>query len=351
MSDVPGTAGTVRLIAGRYRLLSPLDEDGAGVLWRARDEVLRREVAVREVRAPTSLAAGDVRRLYTHLENAARAAGRVSHRNAVAVHDVVTEDDRPWIVSELVRGLTLADVLDAEGPLPPRRAAHVGAEVLAALRAAHAAGVLHRDVSPSNVLMANDGRVMVTDFGTVTQHDSPEFGAPETVAGRDPGPESDLWSLGALLHAAVEGRSRFGAATGSGASTEPGSPERPAPATADALGSVITGLLHRNPADRLDAAEAEHQLRLASAGGGGGGVRTDDVPAAPAPRTAPDTAAEPDAASPPSATTRPTTGAATGAGAAGPSDESRRATTVLAVGVVLLLLFVVALVWAVAGSA
>ncbi|UYQ61297.1 serine/threonine-protein kinase [Streptomyces peucetius] len=345
MSDVPGTAGTARLIAGRYRLLSPLDEDGGGTLWLSHDEVLRREVAVKQVRAPASLAAGDVRRLYTHLENAARAAGRVSHRNAVAVHDVVTEDGRPWIVSELVRGLTLADVLDAEGPLPPRRAAHVGAEVLAALRAAHAAGVLHRDVNPSKVLMANDGRVMVTDFGTVAEHDSPEFGAPETVAGRDPGPESDLWSLGALLHAAVEGRSRFGAATD--ASTAPGSPERPAPAAADALGSVITGLLHRNPADRLDAAEAEHQLRLVSAGGGG--VRTDGTPAASAPRTAPDTVAEPDSAPPPDTTSRPVAPAATGA--AGPSDASRRATTVLAVGVALLLLCVVALVWAVAGSA
>jgi len=347
MSDVPATPGTVRLIAGRYRLLSPLDEDGGGVLWRARDEVLGREVAVREVRAPATLAAGDVRRLYTHLENAARAAGRVSHRNAVAVHDVVTEDGRPWIVSELVRGLTLADVLDAEGPLPPRRAAHVGAEVLAALRAAHAAGVLHRDVNPSNVLMTNDGRVMVTDFGTVTEHDSPEFGAPETVTGREPGPESDLWSLGALLHAAVEGRSAFGAGSWPDAPPDPGQ-ERSAPA-AEALGSVITGLLHRNPSDRLDAAEAEHRLRLASAGGGGGGVPTDGADVASAPRTPPDTSVEPDTASPPKVAPRPDAPMATGA--VPQSDASRRATTVLVVGVALLLLFVVALVWVVAGGA
>jgi serine/threonine protein kinase len=347
MSDVPATPGTVRLIAGRYRLLSPLDEDGGGVLWRARDEVLGREVAVREVRAPAALAPGNVRRLYAHLENAARAAGRVSHRNAVAVHDVATEDGRPWIVSELVRGLTLADVLDAEGPLPPRRAAHVGAEVLAALRAAHAAGVLHRDVNPSNVLMTNDGRVMVTDFGTVTDRDSPEFGAPETVAGREAGPESDLWSLGALLHAAVEGRSAFGAGSRPDGPSDPG--REPAQA-GEALSSVITGLLHRNPADRLDAAEAEHRLRLASAGGGsGGGVRTDAADVASAPRTPPDTAARPDAVSAPKAA--PRTDAPIATGAAPQSDASRRATTVLVVGVGLLLLFVAALVWLVAGGA
>jgi serine/threonine protein kinase len=347
MSDVPATPGTVRLIAGRYRLLSPLEEDGGGILWRARDEMLGREVAVREVRAPAALAPGEVRGLYAHLENAARAAGRVSHRNAVAVHDVVTDDGRPWIVSELVRGLTLADVLDAEGPLPPRRAAQVGAEVLAALRAAHAAGVLHRDVNPSNVLMTNDGRVLVTDFGTVTDRDSPEFGAPETVAGREPGPESDLWSLGALLHAAVEGRSAFGAGSWSGASPDAG--EEGAAPGGEALGSVITGLLHRNPADRLDAAEAEHLLRLASAGGGGSGVRTDAADVASAPRTPTDTASEPDAASPPKAAPRPDLPMATGV--VPQSDASRRATTVLVVGVALLLVFVVALVWLVAGGA
>lgn len=335
MSEVPGAPGTVRLIAGRYRLLSPLGEDDTGILWLARDDVLGREVAVREVRAPASLTTGDVRRLYEHLEDAARAAGRVSHRNVVAVHDAATEDGRPWIVMELVRGLTLADVLAAEGPLTPRRAAHVGAEVLAALRAAHAAGVLHRDVKPANVLIANDGRVMVTDFGTVTARDSPEFGAPETVAGRAPGPESDLWSLGALLYAAVEGHSAFGA--------EPGAdPQEPsAPGRSDVLGPVITGLLHRNPADRLDAAEAEHRLRLVSAGGGG--VRTDTPATASAPRTTPDPAGEPEPA--------PGAAAAVTTTTAPQPDDSRRATTVLAVGVALLLLCVVALVWAVAGSA
>lgn len=136
-----------------------------GVVWRARDEVLNREVAVKEVRAPVSLGTADEQRLYARLEREAWAAGRISHRNVVTVYDVATEDGRPWIVMELVRGLALSDVLDAEGPLAPQRAAHIGAEILAALRAAHEAGVLHRDVKPGNVLIGNDGRVVLSDFG------------------------------------------------------------------------------------------------------------------------------------------------------------------------------------------
>ena len=209
------------LIAGRYRLLSPLGEGGMGTVWRARDEVLHREVAVKEVRAPAGLATSEVERLYARLEREAWAAARVANRNVVTVYDVATEDGRPWIVMELVRGISLADLLDAEGPLGPQRAAHIGAEVLAALRAAHEAGVLHRDVKPGNVLLSNDGRVVLTDFGIATVEGSsaltmtgevigsPEFLAPERALGRTPGPESDLWSLGVLLYAAVEGNSPF----------------------------------------------------------------------------------------------------------------------------------------------
>lgn len=218
MSEDPGTE---RVIAGRYRLLSPLGEGGMGTVWRARDEVLQREVAVKEVRAPGGLASDDVERMYARLEREAWAAARVANRNVVTVYDVATEDGRPWIVMELVRGMSLADLLDAEGPLTPQRTAHIGAEVLAALRAAHDAGVLHRDVKPANVLMSNDGRVVLTDFGiamvegssalTMTGEviGSPEFLAPERALGRTPGPESDLWALGVLLYAAVEGHSPF----------------------------------------------------------------------------------------------------------------------------------------------
>lgn len=211
--------GHERVIAGRYRLLAPLGEGGMGTVWRARDEVLHREVAVKEVRAPSGLAGDDVQRMYARLEREAWAAARVANHNVVTVYDVATDDGRPWIVMELVRGLSLAEVLDAEGPMAPQRAAHIGAEVLSALRTAHEAGVLHRDVKPANVLISNDGRIVLTDFGiamvegssalTMTGEviGSPEFLAPERALGRTPGPESDLWSLGVLLYAAVEGHS------------------------------------------------------------------------------------------------------------------------------------------------
>lgn len=215
-------AGGNPLIAGRYRLLSRLGEGGMGTVWRARDETLYREVAVKEVRAPAGLQAGDITRMYSRLEREAWAAARIPDRNVVTIHDVVMEDDRPWVVMELIRGRSLADLLRAEGPLTPRHAAHIGGEVLSALRAAHAVGVEHRDVKPANVLLSEDGRVVLSDFGiamvegstalTMTGElvGSPEYLPPERALGRPSGPESDLWSLGVLLYATVEGMSPSG---------------------------------------------------------------------------------------------------------------------------------------------
>lgn len=219
LGDVSGESNSDRVISGRYRLLEPIGRGGMGIVWRARDEVLARDVAVKEVRAPAWMEAAELARMYRRLEREAWAAARVSHRGVVTVYDVATEDGRPWIVMELVRGLSLADVLEAEGTVPPQRAAHIGEQVLAALRSAHEAGVLHRDVKPGNVLIANDGRVVLSDFGiaglegssaiTMTGEvvGSPEFLAPERALGRDAGPESDLWSLGVMLYAVVEGSS------------------------------------------------------------------------------------------------------------------------------------------------
>lgn len=268
-----------RVIAGRYRLLAPLGEGGMGTVWRARDEVLGREVAVKEVRAPAGLPASEVDRLYARLEREAWAAARIPHRNVVTVYDVASEDGRPWIVMEIVRGLSLSDVLDAEGPMAPQRAARIGAEVLAALRAAHDAGVLHRDVKPGNVLIANDGRVVLTDFGiamvegssalTMTGEvvGSPEFLAPERALGRRPGPESDLWSLGVLLYAAVEGSSPFRQDTPLSTLRAVVDEELPPPRNAGPLTPAIEGLLRKDPAARISAADAETQLRLVAAGG------------------------------------------------------------------------------------
>ena len=321
MSEVPGSE---RMIAGRYRLLSPLGEGGMGTVWRARDEVLHREVAVKEVRAPAGLPRSDVERLYARLEREAWAAARVADRNVVTVYDVATEDGRPWIVMELVRGLSLADALDADGPMTPQRAAHIGAEVLAALRAAHDAGVLHRDVKPANVLLANDGRVVLTDFGIATVEGtsaltmtgevigSPEFLAPERALGRTPGPESDLWSLGVLLYAAVEGNSPFRQDTPLSTLRAVVDEELPAPRRAGPLAPVIEGLLRKDPALRLSAAQAERDLRVVAAGGS---------PTAPTARV-PVTPYAPTRPYEPTVTTPPRRLPATPAGPAGPAGPS-----------------------------
>ncbi|WP_431946555.1 serine/threonine-protein kinase [Actinacidiphila sp. bgisy167] len=210
-----------RLVAGRYRLISELGRGGMGVVWLARDELLHREVAIKEVKAPAGLEDSEIERLYARLQQEGIAAARVEHPNVIKVYDVAMAEGSPWIVMELVRGVALADVLDAEGPVDPRRAAGIGGKVLRALRAGHAAGVLHRDVKPGNVLIGNDGRVVLTDFGiaviegtsAITRTGelvgSPEYLAPERALGRRPGPESDLWSLGVLLYVAVEGGSPF----------------------------------------------------------------------------------------------------------------------------------------------
>ncbi|MFG2653079.1 serine/threonine-protein kinase [Streptomyces sp. NPDC048436] len=259
-----------------------------GTVWRARDEVLGREVAVKEVRAPAGLPGADVDRLYARLEREAWAAARIPHRNVVTVYDVASQDGRPWIVMEIVRGLSLSDVLDAEGPMSPQRAAHIGAEVLAALRAAHDAGVLHRDVKPGNVLISNDGRVVLTDFGiamvegssalTMTGEvvGSPEFLAPERALGRRPGPESDLWSLGVLLYAAVEGVSPFRQDTPLSTLRAVVDEELPPPYNAGPLAPVIEGLLRKDPGDRISASDAERDLRLVAAGAA---PRTEAAPA------------------------------------------------------------------------
>ncbi|MFV8183181.1 serine/threonine-protein kinase [Streptomyces sp. AF1B] len=356
MSEEPGSE---RVIAGRYRLLSPLGQGGMGTVWRARDEVLHREVAVKEVRAPAGLPVQDVERMYARLEREAWAAARVANRNVVTVYDVATEDGRPWIVMELVRGISLADLLEAEGPIPPQRAAHIGAEVLAALRAAHAAGVLHRDVKPANVLLANDGRVVLTDFGiamvegssalTMTGEviGSPEFLAPERALGRTPGPESDLWSLGVLLYAAVEGNSPFRQDTPLSTLRAIVDEELPPPLRAGPLAPVIEGLLRKDPAERPAADRAEQDLRIV---GAGGTPRADAVQGAP---YTPTIAAFPGRGTPTSPmpnatppTPYPTAPAQAATTAAVPKRRNRRAAVALVTGVVVLALALAGLTYA-----
>ncbi|WP_243706509.1 serine/threonine-protein kinase, partial [Micromonospora sp. KC721] len=190
-----------------------------GRVWRALDEVLHREVAVKEVLPPNWLSEPEGDELRRRTLREARTAARLRHPNVVRVYDVVPVDGDPWIVMEYVPSRTLQDVLNDEGPLDPARAAGVGRALLAALRAAHAANVLHRDVKPQNVLVTRDGQIMLTDFGLATFEGedgiltrpgmvlgSPQFVAPERAAEGVSSVETDLWSLGATLYAAVEGR-------------------------------------------------------------------------------------------------------------------------------------------------
>ncbi|MGI5447519.1 serine/threonine-protein kinase [Streptomyces sp. CA-243310] len=271
-TPAPGLAGGERLIASRYRLLSRLGEGGMGTVWRARDETLHREVAVKEVRAPAGLRTEDIARMYSRLEREAWAAARIPDRNVITVHDVVMEDERPWIVMELVQGRSLAELLRDEGPLTPQHAARIGADVLSALRAAHAVGVEHRDVKPANVLLAEDGRVVLSDFGiavvegstalTMTGElvGSPEYLPPERALGRPSGPKSDLWSLGVMLYAAVEGISPFRHATALSTLRAVVDEEPPVPTRAGPLAPVIAGLLRKEPAERTPAAEVAMAL-------------------------------------------------------------------------------------------
>nr|WP_078593837.1 serine/threonine-protein kinase [Streptomyces sp. NRRL S-920] len=344
-----------RVIAGRYRLLAPLGEGGMGTVWRARDDVLGREVAVKEVRAPAGLPASEVDRLYARLEREAWAAARIPHRNVVTVYDVATDEGRPWIVMELVRGLSLAEVLDAEGALPPQRVARIGAEVLTALRAAHDAGVLHRDVKPGNVLIANDGRVVLTDFGIATVEGtsaltmtgevvgSPEFLAPERALGNRPGPASDLWSLGVLLYAAVEGSSPFRQDTPLSTLRAVVDEELPPARNAGPLTSVIEGLLRKDPDERMPAADAERDLRLIISGGrplGGTPLfHEPTVTAEPGPYGSPMPAPRPTTPSPRPARPSPTTTTTE-------PDRRRRTALTLIAGLIALALALAGLTYA-----
>ncbi|WUI00769.1 protein kinase [Spirillospora sp. NBC_00431] len=261
-----------RLLARRYRLVTQVGRGGMGTVWQAHDEVLGRDVAVKEVILPHGLT--DEERAVHHKRTfrEARTAARLGHPGVVTVYDVVEEDDRPWIIMELIKARSLDLVIKQEGPLEVHRAAEIARQMLAALHAAHEAGVLHRDVKPSNVLITGTGRMgeraVLTDFGiatasgdaTLTQTGlvmgSPAYIAPERARGRVAGPASDLWSLGVTLYAMVNGKSPFErsepmAALVAVISDEPDPPEK-----GGRLIPVIDGLLRKNPDERMDAIEA-----------------------------------------------------------------------------------------------
>ena len=262
-----------RLVGGRYRLRTPLGSGGMGTVWRARDEVLDRDVAVKEITFPRGLTDADRAVLVERTRREARAAARLDHPSAVTVYDVVDHEGAPFLVMELVEARTLADVVRDDGPLSPQQTAQVGLALLGALEAAHARGIVHRDVKPSNVMVRDDGRVVLTDFGIATSTGdssitstgmllgSPAYIAPERARGRPPEPASDLWSLGATLFTAVEGRPPFSGDEPILTVTAVVTGDHEPFAAAGPLEPVLEGLLEKDPALRLDAAHARALLR------------------------------------------------------------------------------------------
>ncbi|WP_433517543.1 serine/threonine-protein kinase [Nonomuraea sp. CA-143628] len=269
----------MRLLAGRYRLLSQLGQGGMGTVWRATDELLRQEVAVKEVRLPSDLDEASRAELTERTLREARAAATLrSHPSIVTVHDVVLDDDRPWIVMELVRGRSLDRAVRDDGPLPPHRVAEIGLRMLDALAAAHASGILHRDVKPANVMLTDDGRVLLTDFGIATVAGdtgitqtgmltgSPGYIAPERLRGEADGPLADLWSLGATLFTAVEGGPPF-ARPNEAAVLAAVLMQEPAPfRLASPLAPVLAAILDKDPERRCPPDEVATWLEAISRG-------------------------------------------------------------------------------------
>ncbi|MFJ8821755.1 serine/threonine-protein kinase [Streptomyces sp. NPDC102467] len=266
--------GNVRVIGGRYRLEARIGRGGMGVVWRSTDTLLARQVAVKELAVDETLSEDEAAQQRERMLREARAVAQLRHPNIIVVHDVVVHEGRPYIVMDLVDGGSLADRLARQGPVDPVEAARIGLALLGALRVAHAAGVLHRDLKPANVLLeAGTGRVVLTDFGiaqvagatTLTESGgfvgSPEYTAPERMSGGGTGTGADLWSLGALLCAALAGESPFRRDSLGGILHAVVYEEIHPPAEAAPLLPVIRGLLEREPARRTGLDEAERLLR------------------------------------------------------------------------------------------
>ncbi|WP_455353952.1 protein kinase domain-containing protein [Streptomyces sp. SYSU K217416] len=302
-NEYDGGAG--RLLAGRYRIVEQLGRGGMGVVCRAVDEVLGREVAVKELRTFTDSSGPELADLRLRMQREARAAARIRHPGVVAVHDVAEEGGRPVIVMELIDGPSLDGVLGERGVIEAREAAALGARVAEALGAAHRAGVLHRDVKPGNILLDRGGRVVLTDFGIAAMDDpgdgstthltrsgeivgSLDYLAPERAQGQEPGPASDVWALGATLYAAVEGASPFRRtstwSTLNAIVVEP----LPEPRRAGPLAPVLRQLLDKDPARRPDAERAAQLLAAVGSGqepSAAGPAVSPAAPVSPAPET------------------------------------------------------------------
>ncbi|WP_053175131.1 serine/threonine-protein kinase [Nonomuraea sp. SBT364] len=262
-------------LANRYSLLRPLGSGGMGRVWLARDEMLDREVAVKELTLPDGLSPAERTELVTRAVREAQATAQLRHPGIVALHDVVVEHERPWLVMELLRGRTLGEAVRAHGPMPPEYVARIGADMLDALSAAHARGLQHRDVKPGNVFLTDSGRVVLTDFGIARQEGqatlteqglmigSPGFISPERLEGEPGGPASDVWSLGATLFLAATGRAAYDGTT---ADRIRATLTQPVPVAPQPLGPLLSAMMARHPAARPVAPLLAQALRRVAAG-------------------------------------------------------------------------------------
>jgi tRNA A-37 threonylcarbamoyl transferase component Bud32 len=270
-----------RLIAGRYRLETKLGEGAMGIVWAAQDELLRRSVAVKEVRLPPGLPEDEVAELRERTLREARAIAVVTHPSVVTLYDVAQEDDVPFVVMELVPSQSLATILDKHGSLSDAQLALIVDSVAAALESAHRAGIVHRDVKPGNVLVGDDGRIKLSDFGisrniaedTLTRTGimlgTPAYIAPEVASGDPVSPASDAWGLGATLFAAAEGHPPYNndddpLTTITSVVRDP----VPEPTVTGPLGEVISGLMVKEPSKRMDLGQVRRRVQpmLANAG-------------------------------------------------------------------------------------
>ncbi|MEW1909604.1 protein kinase [Kitasatospora sp. NPDC085895] len=335
---------TGRLLAGRYRLNDVLGRGGMGTVWRAEDEMLGRIVAVKELRMTDAVDEDEKHRLIVRTLREAKATARIRHTAAVTVFDVVEEDERPWIVMELVESRSLADVIKDDGPLEPARAAAIALDVLGVLCAAHEHGILHRDVKPSNVLIGDDGRVVLTDFGIASVEGdtsvtstgmlvgAPSYISPERAKGRKPGPPADMWSLGGTLYSMVEGKPPYDRGSALATLTAVMTEDLAPPLNAGPLRPVIEGLLEKDPDRRLDASATRAKLRriVAESTARAEATTQQAVPLAGAERTTAAAAAAAAAAAgtakpsgkPTAEPTAPPASAPAGAAAAGGADRS-----------------------------
>jgi eukaryotic-like serine/threonine-protein kinase len=267
-----GAVTPTRVIGGRYVVLAELGRGGMGIVWRAEDRMMGRHVAVKELHLPDGLGPDDRRLFRERLLREARTAGRLNDPAIVTVYDVVSDGGVDHIVMELIEAPTLADVVARSGPLPENVAIEVARRLLGALRTAHERGVVHRDVKPSNVMLSADGRVTLTDFGIAQAADdprltttgslvgSPGYMAPERLDGGHADPASDLWSLGATLWYAVQGRGPFSRDTTAATIAAVINADVPTTRTRGPLGAVIAGLLLRDPRARLTGVQAAAML-------------------------------------------------------------------------------------------